>query len=126
MLLVETAPDPAIAPRPDRVLAPADLRRLSERSDAEGLIRFGVHLLLIAGPLAWVPRRRSHLRGPPGHLWGKKRAGLPGAWGERTGARSRGRRERESNTEPGCRFHLLRRSQLKRSARVNSQPTVTL
>ena len=34
MLLVETAaPEPAIQSRPDRVLAPADLRRLSERSE---------------------------------------------------------------------------------------------
>ena len=43
--------------RPDRVLAPADLRRLSERSDAQGLLRIAIHLLLIsagAAAIAWT------------------------------------------------------------------------
>ena len=47
MLLAETA-NAADAGRPDRVLAPADLRRLSERSDAQGLARVVIHVLLIA------------------------------------------------------------------------------
>lgn len=63
MLLVETtaAPDPAILSRPDRVLAPADLRRLSERSDMQGLARISIHLLLIAGGAALVALTRGTL-----------------------------------------------------------------
>jgi fatty acid desaturase len=45
LLTADTAVDPG---RPDRVLAPADLRRLSERSDAKGLARIAIHVLLIA------------------------------------------------------------------------------
>lgn len=61
MLLVETAvaPDPAILSRPDRVLAPADLRRLSERSDAQGLARIAIHVLLIAGGATLVALTRG-------------------------------------------------------------------
>ncbi len=44
MLIAETVD----AGRPDRVLAPGDLRRLSERSDSRGLARLAVHLGLIA------------------------------------------------------------------------------
>lgn len=61
MLLVETATttDAAAEPRPDRVLAPADLRRLSERSDAKGLLRFGTHLVLIALGATLIARARD-------------------------------------------------------------------
>ncbi|MSP48883.1 MAG: fatty acid desaturase [Alphaproteobacteria bacterium] len=45
--------------RPDRVLVPTDLRRLSERSDLKGLIRFAIHLALIAGGAALVAWTRG-------------------------------------------------------------------
>jgi fatty acid desaturase len=45
--------------RPDRVLAPADLRRLSERSDVQGLVRYTIHWLLIAGGAALIAWTRG-------------------------------------------------------------------
>ena len=45
--------------RPDRVLAPADLRRLSERSDLHGLVRYGLHWALIAGGASLVAWTRG-------------------------------------------------------------------
>jgi fatty acid desaturase len=54
LLTAETAVETG---RPDRVLAPADLRRLSERSDAQGLVRFAIHVGLIAlgaTAIAWT------------------------------------------------------------------------
>lgn len=45
--------------RPDRVLAPADLRRLSERSDVQGLARYATHWLLIAGGASLVAWTRD-------------------------------------------------------------------
>ncbi len=45
--------------RPDRVLAPADLRRLSERSDVQGLVRYAIHWLLIAGGAALIAWTRG-------------------------------------------------------------------
>jgi fatty acid desaturase len=45
--------------RPDRLLAPADLQRLSQRSDAQGLTRFAIHLALIAGGAAFVAITRG-------------------------------------------------------------------
>ena len=47
------------AGRRDRVLAPADLRRLSERSDLQGLARYALHLALVAAAAVLV----AHARG---------------------------------------------------------------
>ena len=45
--------------RPDRVLAPADLKRLSERSDVQGFARYTIHWLLIAAGAALVAWTRG-------------------------------------------------------------------
>ncbi len=45
--------------RPDRILPPVDLKRLSERSDGAGLVRLAVHLLLIAAGSAGVAATRG-------------------------------------------------------------------
>jgi fatty acid desaturase len=57
LLSAETAA--SSASRPDRVLAPADLQRLSDRSDLQGLLRFAVHLTLIASGAALIAWTRG-------------------------------------------------------------------
>ena len=49
----------ADASRADRVLAPAELGRLSRRSDAQGLARIAIHLALIAGGAVLVAMTRG-------------------------------------------------------------------
>jgi fatty acid desaturase len=57
LLTAETATSSAW--RPDRVLAVAELRRLSERSDPQGLARFAIHLSLIASGAALIAWSRG-------------------------------------------------------------------
>jgi fatty acid desaturase len=57
LLTAETAT--SCAWRPDRVLAQAELRRLSERSDLQGLVRLAIHLALIASGAALITWSRG-------------------------------------------------------------------
>lgn len=57
LLTAETAT--SSASHPDRVLAQAELRRLSERSDLQGLVRFAIHLTLIASGAALITWSRG-------------------------------------------------------------------
>ena len=47
------------ASRPDRVLSPAELQRLSQRSDLQGLARFAIHLSLLASGAALIAWSRG-------------------------------------------------------------------